>query len=159
MALQSTTAIATVTLQSSTANVTFSGIPNTYRDLILVANYQGVGALGDVLARVNGDANSNYSAIWAFGDGSSRGSGSGNRTGLVGAYTIDSSINTVTWQIIDYSATNKHKGSINRQSSGALAQMFATRWASTAAINSVTVAVDSGSFAAGSIFSLYGRIA
>ena len=61
--------IATNTLGSAAANVTFSSIPATYTDLVIV--YQALAATGnpDMTAQFNGDTGSNYSATRLSGNG------------------------------------------------------------------------------------------
>ena len=53
--------IATNTLGSAASSVTFSSIPSTYTDLIVVMNYANSTGLADVFFRFNGDTGSNYS--------------------------------------------------------------------------------------------------
>lgn len=63
--------IATSTLSSQTGSVTFSSIPNTYTDLVLVANVV-MGTLGSqYVLQFNSDTGTNYSNITLYGDGSS----------------------------------------------------------------------------------------
>jgi hypothetical protein len=60
--------ISTNTLGSNTATVTFSSIPQTYTDLVLVVN--GVQSANQYVAiRFNGDTTSNYSQTRLYGDG------------------------------------------------------------------------------------------
>ena len=57
----------------------------------------------------------------------------------------------------DYSATDKHKSALSRLSdAGASVSMSANRWASTAAITSITMTASTGTFSAGATFHLYG---
>jgi hypothetical protein len=74
---------------------------------------------------------------------------------------ISSSQGVNTVQVMDYSATDKHKTLLARASyAGNQAQAAAARWASTSAITSITLFMDAGrSFATGTTFSLYGVIA
>lgn len=63
--------IATSTLSSPTGSVTFSSIPNTYTDLVLVANVV-MGTLGSqYVLQFNSDTGTNYSNITLYGNGSS----------------------------------------------------------------------------------------
>lgn len=62
-------------------------------------------------------------------------------------------------QVMDYSATDKHKTSLIRIDSTNTTSAIAQRWASTTAVNSLTFSIGSGVFAIGSTFSLYGVIA
>lgn len=165
MALQSTTPLASITLQSSATDITFSGIPNTYRDLILISEMKTASSTSSVYLRFNG-ISANYSTVLMRGNGSDTvSSDAGGVTDrLFAAYSTEPTTSTATnsiVQIMDYSATNKHKTILQRSNNAADAtEALAGRYASTGAITSVTVGMDSSlSFAAGSTFSLYGVIA
>jgi len=154
-------ALATVTLGSSASSVTFSSIPGTYRDLVIVTDTLA-SANGLILGfRFNGDTGSNYSRVWMLGDGVNPGSGTttNNFAPLANVWSSDRSITTT--QIIDYSATDKHKPLLVRwdtMRSGSFVLRQANRWANTAAITSVTVLQDSGTISAGSRIDLYGIV-
>ncbi len=153
------TPLATVTLGSSASSVTFSSIPATYRDLILVISQSG-GPNDDERLRFNGDTGSNYSFVRMFGDGSSASSSSVSTTYIRNIGGVLSGVHNLIIQIMDYSATDKHKTTLGRGSNAAtLVMATAGRWANTAAITSVNYSVGSGSFAAGSTYTLYGVIA
>jgi hypothetical protein len=158
MALQSTTAIATITLQQASSTVTFSGIPNTYRDLVLVTEVKA-SASGSFLRYIfNGDTTeANYSRVFALGNGSSTSSQALNNP-YVGEYSTAAAV--IVFNIMDYSATDKHKSLLIRSSNAsAFALMAASRWANINAINSISLEAYTSNFTAGSTFSLYGRIA
>jgi len=152
------TPLATVTLGSSAASVTFSSIPATYRDLIFVLSGVVSAGAGEVIrVNFNGDTTSgNYSAVFANGDGSNTASGTeARRFGLMYA----SRSQTVA-SFMDYSATDKHKTYLSRTGGASNAfEMIAGRWANTAAITSFRVFPDANGFASGSTLSLYGVIA
>ena len=167
MALQSTTAIATITLQQASSEVVFSGIPATYRDLILVGN---VGTTATAFAngelQFNGDTGGNYSRVQAIGTNvnTAVSFGTSGETAIKAIIFSDDLVKgTNIFQIMDYSATDKHKTVLLRSSimpSGEdRVMMSAGRWASTAAITSLKVFPSGASFSIGSTFSLYGRIA
>lgn len=163
MALQSMTALASITLQQATASVSFSGIPQNYRDLVLVA----AGTMStnnlDINMTLNSDStDSNYSRVWMSGRGDNNtatsGTSSQRRITAWGYWGTDQVANSIA-QLMDYSVTNKHKTVLvrsNRQSSGLDA--IALRWANTTAITSLELSPTSSTFAAGSTFNLYGRI-
>jgi len=67
--------IATTTLGSATASVTFSSL-GSYTDIVLVCSVQSASS-GDarINIRFNGDTASNYSGTFMYGDGSAAGSG------------------------------------------------------------------------------------
>lgn len=147
-------ALATITLGSSASTITFSNIPSTYRDLILVFDGTGSGTV-DFSVRFNSDTGSNYFGIAGQGTGSAAQSGGFSGTfAEIGVLTGGRTM--VISQIMDYSATDKHKAFLSR-SDGASdrTRMTASRWANTAAITTVQV-LTSASFATGSTCSLYG---
>jgi hypothetical protein len=154
------TALANITLGSSAATVTFGSIPATYRDLIVVINFGTTASVGDVGIRFNGDTGTNYTYVEAFGSGSSTGSSAGSRSyNVIGYLTSVTRIATIA-QIMDYSATDKHKTTLTRENDAAgTLRMLATRWANTAAVTSLSIITQTNTFATGSTFSLYGVIA
>jgi hypothetical protein len=154
------TPLATVTLGSSASSVTFSSIPATYRDLVMVVN--GITTTNANLdIRINGDTGSNYPEVLMSGDGSSTYSEATTRTylrldynGFIG--TTAGHVSIV--QFMDYSATDKHKTVLargNNASNGVVAT--AGRWTNTAAVTSI--ALINTTFAAGMTVSLYGIVA
>jgi hypothetical protein len=157
------TPLATVTLGTTATSVTFSNIPATYRDLILVA-FVKTASVTDNYFRLNADSGSNYSSVVMFGTGSSTGSNAdtGSNASFY-SYSNSTDFETATLQIMDYSATDKHKTALNRNgtSSQALGAR-AIRWASTSAVTSLTLyggTMGSVNLQSGSTFSLYGVIA
>jgi len=67
------TPIATNTLGSDTATVTFSSISASYTDLVLIIN-GGTASTGNFYVRFNSDTGSNYSYTALYGTGSAAGS-------------------------------------------------------------------------------------
>ena len=158
MALQSMTALASITLQEASASVSLSGIPQNYRDLVLSVT-GSVTIAGNVILRLNGDSGSNYSFVYMFGSGTSAVSGSGAVAGIYGG-GFNSSVSSSVFNLIDYSATNKHKTVLNRtDTANDATYAWANRWANTVAVNSINVLPVSGNLVAGTIINLYGRIA
>jgi hypothetical protein len=154
------TPLATVTLSTAAASVSFSSIPATYRDLILVS--QGtVATASNISLRFNGDTGSNYSYVYMFGSGTSTASAAGTDSAILGGGFNSSVISQAIFQVMDYSATDKHKTTLNRtdEPNGA-AYAWAGRWANTAAITTLLVRMtNGGNFNSGTTFSLYGVIA
>jgi hypothetical protein len=146
------TPIATTTLGSSAASITFSSIAGTYTDLIMVFN--GV-ANNNVSLRFNSDSGTNYSVTRMQGNGSSASSTRfTSATSMLGSY--DSGRSTSIWQIMNYSNSTTYKTALNR-GGGTVdnVEAYVGLWRNTAAITSVTVIV-SGTFSSGSTFNLYG---
>ena len=159
------TPLATVTLGTATASITFSSIPATYRDLILVINGTMASA-GNFSYRLNGDSGNNYNIVYAqaWNGGVLSGTLSPENRMLPWVpNNIDTSGNFY-WQsqLMDYAATDKQKTALNRinglNSGSQLTAMSAGRWANTAAVTSMNV-IATQNFSVGSTFSLYGVIA
>ena len=76
-------AIQTTTLGSAAADITFSSIPATYTDLVLV--YIGATVSNNInyYLRFNGDTGTNYSYTYLSGTGSAVGSGRGSTTAFL----------------------------------------------------------------------------
>ena len=155
------TPLATVTLASTTSSVSFSAIPASYRDLVLIVN-AATATEGNLRIQVNGDTGSNYSQVnmRAFGSGGT-GSSSSTSTFIASNYSTglastDRAINI--YNIMDYSATDKHKTFLIRANHPGELDALAGRWANTAAITSVTMTANAV-FSVGSTYSLYGVIA
>ena len=152
-------ALATTTLGGTDASVTFSSIPATYRDLVLVIN-GSITNYDYILLRYNGDTGSNYPYVDFIGDGSGVYSNSATLTGArVGRMSTTAGvISNLVAQIMDYSDTSKHKTTLARGTSpDEMTIGVASRWANTSAITSVTALTLSGeSFESGTTLSLYG---
>jgi hypothetical protein len=161
--------ISSQTLGTAAAAVTFGSggtLPQTYRDLRLVIVARSSGSSTDyVSVSLNGDTGANYARIQMYGDGSTA-SSSGTSSNIVqGTIPISTSASTdvgvMTLDFLDYSATDKHKPWLTRNSR-ATTEAFAqgNRWMNSAAITSITLTTYTGSnFAAGSSFYLYGVLA
>jgi hypothetical protein len=155
------TPLANVTLGTAATSVTFSSIPATYRDLILIITAQRTGTPVNVGMRFNGDSGSNYSSVYMTGTGSSSVSATVSSTNFqldLYPYPPSSGFNNYIVQMMDYSATDKHKPILVRvNDAGNATEASAGRWASTAAVNSLALTLSN--FNTGSTFSLYGVIA
>jgi hypothetical protein len=161
--------LATVTLGSSASSVTFSSIPATYRDLILVARFTTAASGSTFDVRLNGDSSSTYSHVGMNGRSNGANSFSFTATGkfeLLGN-SFGTSPAQCIFQLMDYSATDKHKTGLSRAQSEEngtamnLTNAYAVRYPSTSAITSLSCHSFAGSvsFASGSTFALYGVIA
>jgi hypothetical protein len=156
-------ALANLTLGSSQATVTFSSIPTAgYRDLqLVVSGSTTLSSTIDALnLQYNGDTGGNYYHVYMTGDGSSATSGSGNQANASVGIVSSLAVSTTVVDIMDYSATDKHKSAVSRgNASNWGVRANATRWASTAAITQVLVKTEANLiFAAGTTFALYGVV-
>ena len=157
-------AIATQTLGSAVNSITFSSIPSTYTDLILVSNASSTNASYGLRARFNGDTGSNYSSTRLLGNGSAASSArESSVTGFVfngNGYGGANNLNTISiLQIQNYSNTTTNKTALLRENNAAAAvTALVALYRSTSAITSITIFNEFGSanIISGSTFSLYG---
>jgi hypothetical protein len=97
-----------------------------------------------------------------LGNGSSASSGTGPNTSVMKMFYPNTTSSTAIINLMNYSNTTTYKTCIARHSStGNFALANVGLWrgstgSSTEAITSITVSVDSGTFSAGSTFTLYG---
>jgi hypothetical protein len=154
------TPLANVTLGSATSTLTFSSIPNTYRDLVIVASYAFPGAVGiEVYLRLNGDSG-NGSLQGVAGSGTSTAAFTSLSVCLSRSFGGNTTRSTSVAHIFDYAQTNKQKTVLVRCDDPiAKTEALAQRWASTTAVTSFTITVPGSTFVAGSTFSLYGIVA
>jgi hypothetical protein len=141
------TALANITLGSTSALITFSSIPATYRDLVMT--FTGTASTTAVARmRFNSDTGANYSFQNMRGSGTAAAASSSTGSLLVNASVGASATTTSALQlqvnIMEYSATNKHKMVLSR--------------ADNTAINSIQVFPASGTWAIGTTVNLYGIV-
>ena len=156
--------IAAQTLGSAAASVTFSSIPQTYTDLVLVGNVQLTSAGQSLLYQFNSDTATNYSLTILKGNGTSATSDRRSNVnyqlaaGWDAGLPTSASFGTGIINIQNYSNATTFKTSLARGSNAAGGDVTATvnLWRNTAAITSVTAYTGSGNFATGSTFVLYG---
>jgi hypothetical protein len=153
--------IETKTGNGSATSLTFTTIPQTYTDLIIVANSGTVGA-GNIQLQFNGDTGSNYTANIFYGNGSIAGAGRyANLTECymgAGAISSPTTLTTIAiGNIMNYSNTTTFKSIISRYGNAAgEVNSFVSMWRNTAAINSITLFSYSSAYLTGSTFTLYG---
>ena len=152
--------VATTTLTTATASVTFSSISGTYTDLVVVIEGTATTSLGTIQMRFNGDTGTNYSSTYMWGTGSAAVSDrdsnittGGCNIGFLGTGRGNNIIN-----IQSYSNTTTNKTAIVRSSvPGNRVAATVNLWRSTAAVNEVRFNILGGdTFASGCTFSLYG---
>ena len=164
MATNTYVALDTQTLGSAAASVTFSSIPQTYTDLVLVMSVQGasVATSRDPGIRFNGDTGSNYSYTGLTGNGSSASSfRSSNQTaGAAGFSFPTSNFEIIIMSIQNYSNATTYKTALFRNNNAAvIVGACVNLWRNTAAITSLTIlGSDLGAINinSGSTFTLYG---
>lgn len=155
--------IESITLTGNASSATFSGIPNTYQDLVIHAGIIGA-SISQISFRVN-SSSTNYTNIELSTDGS--GTDSGYSTSLQSFGYVDwlkSSVSngnrsTSYFQFFDYAQTNKqltmlHRGGYTFTGNNTgTTKTSCVRWADAAAINSITLYAN---FASGTTLNLYG---
>ena len=156
------TPIARQVLSSTAASVTFSSIPSTYTDLVLVCNLGSTTALQAIIMRANGDTGSNYSYRMMRGNGSAASAEQqATQTQVRIAVAVDTSSNpadeNIITNIMNYSNTTTFKTFLGRASqAGTATETSVSMWRSTAAINQLDIGLTGSTFVAGSTFTLYG---
>jgi hypothetical protein len=169
------TPIATYTVTGGTAtSYTFTSIPSTYTDLILVAQMAGNYTSSDVATLTlqvgNGsiDTGSNYSVTTLIGNGSTATSGrTTSQTQMaVGVYPLGTSSSTqqnmLVAHFMNYSNTSTNKTvlarSTNVNTASPSTQARVGLWRSTSAINQIRIKDfgDTYYFYPGTYFTLYG---
>jgi hypothetical protein len=151
------TPIATNTLGSAAATITFSSISGSYTDLIIAGNGIASSDAG-IDFQVNSDTGTNYSFTYIYGDGSSTVSGanatsnvgSGGRIGINGGVAL--------LNFMNYSNTTTYKTIISRGANASVLTIATVAlWRNTNAITAITLKRGGGgNFSTGSTFTLYG---
>ncbi len=150
--------IATQTLGTAIATVTFSSIPQTYTDLVVVSAPL---ASEEMVMQFNGDTATNYSNTVLTGNGSSAGSlrFTSQTYAYMNYYGSPSTVqSTQIFNILNYSNSTTFKIVVGRSGRGDSGVDLVTAvWRSTAAITSVAIKLkNAGNYSVGSTFTLYG---
>jgi len=164
--------IQTNTLTSATASISFTSIPGTYTDLVVIASVQGQANGCNMQIWFNGDGSStNYSSTVLYGTNNTIGSvrninnaklnfgtnggmpyANANQFGL-NIYHIQNYSNTTTYKTVIGTSRSPSGGYVGV---GELDQAVGM-WRNTAAITSVDIGVDnSRTMQIGSSFTIYG---
>lgn len=155
-------AIATTTLGSAASTITFSSIPGTYTDLRLVLTAQS-SAGGNVWLQFNSDTATNYSRTNLAGDGTSATSSRQTSQSVIRCATIgvptSPNFGLYTIDIFSYAgSTNKTvlvTASEDTNGGGGVSRIVGL-WRSTAAISSIQLTTNTGTYSAGTTATLYG---
>lgn len=168
--------IASQTLTSDTASVTFSSIAGTFTDLVIVGMARSTTSTFNnnafVRMRFNGDTGSNYSSTPLFTRNTGSGwgvlslrdsnvtvatagpiPGPGNGSNIFGPFAV---------HVMSYANTNVNKTTLGASGySSDLSSHDGPRrevnlWRNTSAITTILLFPSDGSFVSGSTFSLYG---
>ena len=119
MATPTYTLIDSVTLGSSASSVTFSSIDQSYGDLRIVINATSTSDYAGITYNLNSDTTTaNYSWLRMTGDGSAASSFNGTYFWFQPTARLSIADPTLTTaDIMDYSATDKHKTTLVRAKS------------------------------------------
>lgn len=153
------TPIATYTASGSVSTVTFSSIPSTYTDLILIGfakdsnNYTGL--------RLNNSSASSYSRTIMTWNGSSFGSSGSSSANTLYVGGNDTNYEVTIYNFQQYANTNVYKTIIGTQkTANATSLASANLWQSTSAINEIDIySVSGATILAGTTWTLYGILA
>lgn len=152
------TPIATTTLGSAQASITFSSL-GSYTDIIVeFVGTSDTGGSRAVYLQFNSDTGTNYSQTYINGNGTSAVSGRGTNTNQIGEILsmepTNPSFATIHIQSYGNSTINKSilaRGTSQNQTSAAVGL-----WRSTAAITSLRLFPSGGNFNTGTIATIYG---
>ena len=157
--------IATTTLGSAAATVTFSTISGAYTDLVLVTNLKTTTTSQEVTVKINNDTGSNYSLTNLRSDGSTAAS-LRRSSQTVGTISKEISPNTAfefvsVSTFMNYSNATTYKTWLSRNNRASASNAPGTEalvglWRSTSAITELVIGLTGGNFDTGSTFTLYG---
>jgi hypothetical protein len=148
----------------------FSGIPQTYDDLVVVTSLRSTGGTGETSSRVhiNGDTGTNYGRQRGnFSAGSATAAATDETFAWIGYATgstgLAGGFDQGSVQFVNYADSVNHKGWLAHSmskaaSSGAYSEiLLAGQWENTAPITSLRFHLETGNYAAGSKIIVYGR--
>lgn len=162
--------IATTLVSGSATDITFSNIPQGYKNIQIRGISRSVSDGGDTYNQVdvqmNTDTGSNYAYHQLFGDGAAASAyGVASQTQMrfeaeTGSAATASIFGAFVFDILDYSNVYKFKtirllGGYDANGSGRLA-LSSGLWMNTAAITSIKIKPRNGSFTTSTRFSLFG---
>lgn len=153
--------IATTTLSSNAASVTFSSISQNFTDLIIIVTPKLVSGTAQVLFQLNGDTGTNYSLLRMGADGSVTGSSKPAPTSFGQlswwGYAGSTFGQVITASLNNYSNNTTYKTMLSRNDNANYGVgLNACMWRNTAAVTSILIYSDTANFDTGSTFTLYG---
>lgn len=156
------TPIATQTLTGAIPQITFTNIPQTYKDLVVVSNMAANGVDATSI-RFNQDTGSNYSSTRLVANGTTvytntEGNSSVIKTGITSTTSITSP-DTIITNIMNYSNNTTYKSTLSRGAATTWVSAYVGAWRNTNPITSITLLIETAgniNFQVGSTFSLYG---
>ena len=156
--------IATYTVGTAQATISFTSIPSTYSHLQLRCLSKNTSADYSIRAQFNSDTASNYTLHGLYGNGTTAAAyGFANQTTTEIGLSADTTANVfgaAVTDILDYANTNKYKTvrvltGYDKNGAGSI-DLRSGLWRSTSAINTILLSSGAGNFAQYSSFALYG---
>lgn len=158
--------ISTVTVGSGgAANIEFTGIPQTYTDLIISLSTRASAASDSVGLRFNGDSSSNYAYRYILGNGATVSAGTGTTTYTLGGRQPESTFTANTFGSASFYIPNytsiyyksvSSDGVSENNATTAMAQLTGSLWNNISPISSILIIPGSGNFVQYSSATLYG---
>jgi len=157
------TPIATTTLSSAQATISFTSISSGYTDLICIINMTRSASGNNLSLRLNSDTGTNYSSTYLEADGSSTYSGRGSNeaamriAAIAGGFGTDQS--TIIINLQNYSNATTYKTVLTRYSEAStIVGCSIGLWRNTSAITSIDFSAygSSTNFLTGTVATLYG---
>ena len=154
------TPISSQTLTAAAASLTFSGIPQTYTDLVIVISAIGTLGSAELHARFNGDTGSNYSytQLSSYGTPASFRGSNQDRLRLIPNEAISASSPSIVIAYINgYTNTTNNKTVLHRSNvASSVTTLNVSLWRNISAINTIEIFTNASTFTSGSTFTLYG---
>jgi hypothetical protein len=146
------TTIATTSITSATATISFGSIPSSYSSLWVIGNPVAASSSCNLTWQYNGGSPNTYSYLY-FENATSGGNSSVT-------YSLGPTYNTnggpVIIKIPDYARTDKFKSATAQGGNSDYVGTMSSTWLSTNAITSIAFSLTGNNFAAGSSLTLYG---
>ena len=151
--------IQSVTATGSSTVISFTSIPQTYTDLVVI--FTGFATTGNFYVRVNSDSSAIYSQTDIRGDGSVAGSSreTAQSNVYIGDYIADpiSTISNAVMNFQNYTNTTTFKSFLFRGNNPAkFVGLTSGLWRSTAAITGISVHSSGANLDSTSVATLYG---
>lgn len=155
--------IATTTLGSAAATITFNSIPATYTDLRLVIVSLNSSNNQDGKLTFNNNTATNYSTTHLYGDGTSAGSYSETTMAYMTIFSLSNIVSSgasmAQIDIFNYAGSANKTALIqtanDKNGSGSVARSVGL-WRSTSAITRLDLALTAGNYNSGTTATLYG---
>ena len=156
--------IATTTLGSAASNITFSSIPQTYTDLVLILSVSSLSSNADIIMELNSDTSTNYSWTAIYANGSTTSSARvTNYANFDLNYWSNNSSTYPTFYTVDFFSytSSRYKTILTKSSNDFNGSGMVYRnvglWRSTSAINTIKLYPQSPqTFSTGTIATIYG---